>query len=322
MMKVFKLYLVVFCIGLLFLATSAFAQEAVSGEIAVIVKEATSSFWQNVEVGASDAEEELLAQGEQIEVSFLGPAAETKIEEQVNLVENAINRGVLAIVLAPSSPDALVPAVKKANEAGIPVVIIDSLLNYEEGYVSFLATDNRAAGVLCAEELIKRAGTEGKVAVMSYVPGVGSEIGRVGGFIDTIEEKTNMEIVGPFYSQSDMVTALNQTTDVLTSNPDLTAIFGANEPTAIGMGRAIEQAGLAGQIVAIGFDGNKDLQTMVRNGTLQGIAVQNPYRMGYDGVKIALAAAKGEEVPKYINTGVVFVTQDNIDSEEAQRVLY
>jgi len=322
MMKGFKLFLLIFSIGLLFLSTLVFAQETVSGEIAVIVKEATSSFWQNVEVGASDAEKELVAQGEKIDVSFLGPAAETKIEEQVNLVENAINRNVLAIVLAPSSPDALVPAVKKANDAGIPVVIIDSLLNYEEGYVSFLATDNRAAGILCAEELIKRAGTEGKVAVMSYVPGVGSEIGRVGGFIDTIKEKTSMEIVGPFYSQSDMVTALNQTTDVLSANPDLTAIFGANEPTAIGMGRAIEQAGLAGQIVAIGFDGNKDLQEMVRNDTLQGIAVQNPYRMGYDGVKIALAAAKGEEVSKYINTGVVFVTKDNIDSEEAQRVLY
>ncbi len=322
MMKGFKLSLMMFCVSLLLLSIPVFAQETVSGEIAVIVKEATSSFWQNVAVGASDAEKELIAQGEQIKVSFLGPAAETKIEEQVNLVENAINRNVLAIVLAPSSPDALVPAVKKANEAGIPVVIIDSLLNYEEGYVSFLATDNRAAGILCAEELIKRAGTEGKVAVMSYVPGVGSEIGRVGGFIDTIKEKTNMEIVGPFYSQSDMVTALNQTTDVLASNPDLTAIFGANEPTAIGMGRAIEQAGLAGQIVAIGFDGNKDLQEMVRKGTLQGIAVQNPYRMGYDGVKIALAAAKGEEVPKYVNTGVVFVTKDNIDSEEAQRVLY
>lgn len=112
-MKGFKLSLVVFCVGLLFLSTSVFAQEAVSGEIAVIVKEATSSFWQNVEVGASDAEKELVAQGEQIKVSFLGPAAETKIEEQVNLVENAINRNVLAIVLAPSSPDALVPAVKR-----------------------------------------------------------------------------------------------------------------------------------------------------------------------------------------------------------------
>ena len=61
-MKGFKLSLVVFCVGLLFLSTSVFAQEAVSGEIAVIVKEATSSFWQNVEVGASDAEKELVAQ--------------------------------------------------------------------------------------------------------------------------------------------------------------------------------------------------------------------------------------------------------------------
>ena len=254
-MKGFKLSLVVFCVGLLFLSTSVLLRKQLvakshyreRGNFELLAKRGSRR------VGRR----KISCSGEQIKVSFLGPAAETKIEEQVNLVENAINRNVLAIVLAPSSPDALVPAVKKANEAGIPVVIIDSLLNYEEGYVSFLATDNRAAGVLCAEELIKRAGTEGKVAVMSYVPGVGSEIGRVGGFIDTIEEKTNMEIVGPFYSQSDMVTALNQTTDVLAANPDLTAIFGANEPTAIGMGRAIEQAGLAGQIVAIGFDGNK-----------------------------------------------------------------
>ncbi|MGC8778148.1 MAG: ABC transporter substrate-binding protein, partial [Candidatus Caldatribacteriaceae bacterium] len=291
-------------------------------EIAVIVKEATSSFWQNVAKGAADAEKELVAQGENIKVTFIGPEAETKIEQQVNLVDNAINRKVRAIVLAPSDPDALIPVVMKAKDAGIPVVIIDSLLNTKEGYVSFLATDNRAAGILCANELIKRAGTKGKVAVMSYVPGVGSEIGRVGGFIDTIKEKTEMEIVGPFYSQSEMVTALNQTVDVLSANPDMTAIFGANEPTAIGMGRAIEQLGLAGKIVAIGFDGNKDLQDMVRNNTLQGIAVQNPYRMGYEGVKIALTAAKGEKVPEYVDTGVVFVTKENIDSEEAKQVLY
>lgn len=320
-MKSVKFLTLLLCAALcLGLASVASADEA--KEIAVIVKEATSSFWQNVAKGAADAEKELVAQGENVKVTFIGPEAETKIEQQVNLVDNAINRKVLAIVLAPSDPDALIPVVTKAKEAGIPVVIIDSLLNTKEGYVSFLATDNRAAGILCAEELIKRAGTKGKVAVMSYVPGVGSEIGRVGGFVDTIKEKTEMEIVGPFYSQSEMVTALNQTVDVLSANPDMTAIFGANEPTAIGMGRAIEQLGLAGKIVAIGFDGNKDLQDMVRNGTLQGIAVQNPYRMGYEGVKIALAAAKGEKVPEYIDTGIVFVTKDNIDSEEAKQVLY
>ena len=119
-----------------------------------------------------------------------------------------------------------------------------------------------------------------------------------------------------------MATALNQTTDVLSANPDLTAIFGANEPTAIGMGRAIEQAGLAGKIVAVGFDGNKDLVTMVRNGTLKAIAVQNPYIMGYKGVQIALTAAKKGQVQKNVDTGVVIVTKDNIDSKEAMSVRY
>ena len=81
---------------------------------------------------------------------------------------------------------------------------------------------------------------------MSYVAGVGSEIGRVGCFTDYVEANSNLEIVGPYYSQSQMATALNQTTDVLAANPDLKGIFGANEPTAVGMGRAIKQAGKAG----------------------------------------------------------------------------
>ena len=95
---------------------------------------------------------------------------------------------------------------------------------------------------------------------MSYVAGVGSEIGRVGGFKDYIAKNSKLEIVTTQYSNADMPTALNQTTNVLAANPDLVGIFGANEPTAIGMGRAIEQAGLGGKIVAIGFDGNSVLQ--------------------------------------------------------------
>jgi ribose transport system substrate-binding protein len=120
-----------------------------------------------------------------------------------------------------------------------------------------------------------------------------------------------------------MPTALDQTTNVLTANPDLVGIFGANEPTAIGMGRAIEQAGLAGKIVAIGFDGNSVLAEMVNSGTLQAIAVQSSYNMGYLGVMTAYQAAiAGEEVEPFVDTGFVIVDVDNIDSDEAQNVLY
>ena len=296
------------------------ASVATAGEIAVIVKTTNSNFWQNVSKGADAA---IAGQSEHT-VSFNGPASESAIADQVALMENAINRGVSAIVLAPSDPEALAPTVKRAFEAGIPVAIIDSMLaeGNEAYYQTFLSTDNCAAGELAAQTMIDAAGTTGKVAVMSYVAGVGSEIGRVGCFTDYLAKNSEIEIVGPFYSQSQMATALNQTTDILAANTDLVGIFGANEPTAIGMGRAIEQAGKAGQLTAIGFDGNADLQDMVKSGTLKATAVQGSFQMGELGVQAVLDVLAGETVESFIDTGVIMVTQDNIDTPEAQNVLY
>lgn len=299
-----------------FTATAAFAAD----EIAVIVKTSNSNFWQNVNKGATAA----IAEQKKYTFTFQGPAAESNVADEVNMVENAVNRKVKGIVLAPSDPDALVPAIKKAWENSIPVVLIDSSINAsgDKYYQSFLSTDNAKAGELCAKALIERAGTTGKVAIMSYVAGVGSEIGRVGGFTKYLKEHSKLEIVGPFYSQSQMATALNQTIDTLAANPDLKAIFGANEPTAAGMGRALAQSGKAGQITAIGFDGNQDLQDFVRKGTLQGIAVQGSFQMGYLGVQTVIKVIAGEKVAKTIDTGVVFVTKDNLDKPEAKNVLY
>jgi ribose transport system substrate-binding protein len=300
-----------------------------SQEIAVIVKTGNSSFWQNVQTGAFAAQDELKAQTPKLSVTFLGAQSESNINEQINIVESAIDRGVKAIVLAPSDVNALIPAVKKAKDAGIPVVIIDSLLSGDKSnYVSFLATDNKAAGEACAKALIeavkaKTGSDEGKIAVMSYVKGVGSEIGRVGGFTEYIQKNSKLTIVTTQYSNADMPTALNQTTDVLIANPDLVGIFGANEPTAIGMGRAIQNMKLSGKIVAIGFDGNSVLQDMVKDGTLLAIAVQSSFNMGYLGVKTAYDVAfAGETVPEFVDTGFIMVTKDNIDSQDAQNVLY
>jgi len=306
------------------LLTSAIALAAIpaqAGEIAVIVKTVNSTFWQNVQKGADAA---MKAGGGGNTMTFQGPAAESAIADQVNMVENAVNRQVAGIVLAPSDPDALVPAVKKAWEARIPVIIIDSMLSKdaEQYYQSFLATDNKKAGELAARALIDKVGTEGKIAIMSYVAGAGSEIGRVGGFTDYIKANSKLEIVGPYYSQSQMATALNQTTDVLAANSDLKGIFGANEPTAIGMGRALKQSGKAGKVVAIGFDGNQDLQEFVKDGTLAAIAVQGSFQMGELGIQTVMKVMNKEKAEKFVDTGVVVVTKDNIDKPEAKNVLY
>jgi ribose transport system substrate-binding protein len=317
--------------GVLALSACAASTSSSGGsqEIAVIVKTGNSSFWQNVQTGAMDAAKELKVQTPKLSVTFLGAQSESNINEQINIVESAIDRGVKAIVLAPSDVTALQAPVAKAKAAGIPVIIIDSKLEGDASqYTAFLATDNKAAGEACAQAMIDgvKAMTgkdEGKIVVMSYVAGVGSEVGRVGGFKDYIAAHSKLEIIDTQYSNSDMPTALNQTTNVLNAHPDLVGIFGANEPTAIGMGQAIAAAGLAGKLVAIGFDGNSVLAGFVKDGTLMAIAVQSSYNMGYLGVKTAYDVAFGKKtVATYVDTGFLIVTKDNIDSTDAKNVLY
>lgn len=292
---------------------------AAQKEIAVIVKTENSNFWQNVKGGSVDAANGLDA----YRITFQGPAAETAVDEQVNMIQNALNRNVAGLVIAPTDPNALVPAIKAAWERGIPVALIDSGLNDNDKYhQAFLSTDNRSAGKLAAEKMIKALnGKKGKIAMMSYTAGSGSAIDRDGGFQNTIEA-AGYEVVGPFYSNADMVTALNQTIDVLASNKDLVGIFASNEPTAVGMARAIKQRGYTGRIVAVAFDGNADIQQFIRDGVLDGAVVQSSYGMGFMGVNTIADFLAGKKINSYIDTGVVYVTQSNIDSAKAQAVLY
>jgi len=314
---------VLFAVAFAFLIGGLSAQE-----IAVIVKTGNSSFWQNVQTGAFDAQKELKKSSAKLSITFLGPQSESNVNEEINIVESAIDRNVKAIVLAPSDTKALIPVVKKAKDAGIKVIIIDSLLEGDKAnYVSFLATNNQAAGEAAAKDLIARLAakgiTSGKVAVESYVAGVGSEVGRVGGFKDYLAKNSKLTVVSTQYSNSDQVTALNQVTNTLAANPDLVGFFGANEPSAVGMGRAIAQAGLGGKIVAIGFDGNGVLQNFIKDGTLQAIIVQSSYNLGYLGVKTAYDASIGKKkVEAVVDTGFLLVTKDNIDSAAAKNVLY
>lgn len=303
------------------LAAAAVApRHGASHEVAVIVKTSNSNYWQNVHKGARAA----IAKAPGYTMSFQGPATESAILDQVIMVENAVTRHVAAIVLAPSDPDALVPAVRKAWEAHIPVVIIDSPLARagKRYYRAFVSSDNFAAGEASARALVDRIGTTGKIAIMSYVAGSGSEAARVGGFRHYVEQHSSLAIVGTYYSQSLMATALNQTIDVLAAHPDLKGIFGANEPTAVGMGRALRQSGRAPGVVGVGFDGNQDLRDFVRDGTLQATTVQNSYAMGSTGVGTAIDAIAGKPVPSFINTGVVVVDRANVESQEARNVLY
>ena len=298
---------------------------AAEGEIDIIVS-GDSTYWQKVGVGGSEAEKELRTQTPKLFVNF---QVSNTMNEEISYIERAIQRGVKAIVLAPSNATGLITSVKKAKEAGIPVILINSPLAGDKSYyVSFLSTDNKVGGEACAKALIDgvKATTgqdTGKIAIMSYISGESTEAARVGAFRDYITKNSNLEIVSIKYSHGDVNTAFAQTKQILSANPDLVGIFGANEPTAVGMARAISNANLSGKIIAIGFDGNSELQGFVRDGTLQAIAVQSSYNMGYLGVKTAYDVVfLGKTVAPTMDSGVLMVTQENIDSQEAQNALY
>lgn len=298
MRKVSKLLL----LSSLFLgvATGAFAQK----KFVLITMDSMDEHWLSVKKGAETKAKEL---GD-VDIIFRAPAGKVDPNEQTRMVEDAINQKVDAILLAPSDKSALGPVVERAIDEKIPVVIIDSPVD-AEGYVTFLSTDNYAAGALAADTLAKLVNEKGKVGIINAQPGAGTAIARSSGFEDRLKDKyPNMKVAGIQYSNGDKAVALNQATDMMTANPDLVGFYGSNEGSTVGISRALEESGNIGKIKLVGFDFSKDTITGLKNGSIQASMVQNPEKMGYDGVAAAYDNINGKEVPKHVDTGVKVVT--------------
>ncbi|MCC6154562.1 MAG: substrate-binding domain-containing protein, partial [Candidatus Hydrogenedentes bacterium] len=216
--------------------------------------------------------------------------------------------------------DALVDVIKKALDKKIPVITIDSGVNSDLPN-SFIATDNVAGAQAAARELAKLIGNEGEVGLIPFVKGAGTSEQREEGFKKGIAEFPNITIADIQYSQSDVIKAMNVTEDMLTAHPNLKGIFAANEPAAVGVVQALEAAGKAGQVKLVAFDAGDDEVAALKKGTIQALIVQNPFRMGYDGVKTAYDVLQGKTAEKRIDTGVTVVTMENFETPEVQKLL-
>jgi ribose transport system substrate-binding protein len=285
-------------------------------QIAVIPKGMTHIFWQSIHRGALKAGEEMGA-----EIFWNGPDREGDREKQIQIVEDFITRRVSGIVLAPNDSKALVPVVEKIAQSGIPCVIIDSGIETDK-YVSFVATDNYKGGVIAAKRMGEILGGKGKVIVVKYSPGSASTTERENGFIETTtKEFPGIAIVDTKYGLDTVETALQATEDLLTKNAELDGLFACNESTSVGALRALQSAGRAGKIKMIGFDAGKLLIEGVRSGDIDSLVVQNPYKMGYEGVKTLVASLQGGDAARRIDTGVKLITKDNLDTAEIQALL-
>ncbi|MEO9613604.1 MAG: substrate-binding domain-containing protein [Nitratireductor sp.] len=293
---------------------------AAEGTIPVIVKNTSTYYWRVLLAGARKAGDEL-----GIEIAELGPQTDSDINGQISVLENAVANNPLAVVIAASQYEALGKPIDEAATKTI-VVGVDSGAN-SDAYASFVTTNNveggRAAGEALAAAIAKAHGdAEGDVMLITSVPGAESLDQRAEGFKAVLADKyPNIRIVADKVADGQIVTGLNIANDVILANPKLRGIFASSEKMAVAVSQAVAENNLQDQIKIVAFDSNEQLVQHLADGIVAALIIQDPMRMGYDGVKIAYAASKGEKVPEMVDTGVNVITQENMGSERSQELL-
>lgn len=302
-------------------AMSAVPAQAQTVTIPIIVKDTTSFYWQIVLAGARKAGKDL-----GVTVPELGAQAETDVNGQISILENAVAGNPAAIVIAPTEAKALGKPIDEAAKK-VKIIGIDSSAD-STAFTSFLTTDNVQGGRVAADGLAQaiaanNGGTvEGDVALITNAPGAGSLEARAKGFKEQLAAKyPKLKLVADKYADGQATTGLNIATDLITANPKLKGIFASNLIMAQGVGQAVAENNLGGKVALVGFDSDEKLVSLLNQGVISALVVQDPYRMGYDGIKTALAASKGQPVEKTVDTGANLVTKANMADPKINALL-
>jgi ribose transport system substrate-binding protein len=299
--------------ALLGASVPAVAQETY---VALISKGFQHQFWQAVKAGADKAAAEL-----GVQVTFEGPDTEAQVDRQIDMLAAALAKNPAAIGFAALDSQAAIPLLQQAKDRGIPVVAFDSGVDSDIP-VTTAATDNIAAAALAADKMAELIGGSGKIALVVHDQTSRTGIDRRDGFVNRIKEAyPDIEIVSIQYGGGDHLQSTEITKAILQANPDLKGIFGANEGSAIGVINGAKELGRS-DVVIIGYDSGAQQKQAIRDGLMAGAITQNPVGIGYETVKAAVAAAKGETVPPSIDTGFYWYDKTNIDSPEIAAVLY
>lgn len=268
---------------------------------------ATNQGWIIINQGAEDA-----ANDRGVEFSSVGPPQDGDAAGQATVIENFISQGVDALVIAPVDSSALIPSVEKANEAGIPVIDVDSFIDGGE-ITSFVATDNLKAAAMQADAVGEAIGGTGTVILINGGQGFQTGRDRRDGFIDTMTANYPDVKVVEVQTEWDAQEAQAGLEDALSANPDVAAVAHAWDGATVTSVPVLEDAGLLDSVYVIGFDGAPDAIALLQQGKVDSIVAQQLYKMGYTAVDTAVDAACGETVEERIDTGALMLTPDNIE---------
>ena len=284
--------------------------------IAIISKGFQHQFWQAVKKGA---EQEAAKEGARI--TFDGPATESEVEAQINMLTSALNKNPDAIGFAALDSQAAAPLLEQAKNAKIPVIAFDSGVESDIP-VTTAATDNKAAAAEAAKHLSEKLGGQGKVALVVHDQTSLTGKLRRDGFTEWMKQNApRIQLLPVQYGGGDQAKSADITKSIISANPDIKGIYGSNEGSAIGVIKGVQEAGRK-DIVIVGFDSGKAQIDAIKSGVMLGAVTQNPIGIGEQTVAAAMKAIKGESIPKTIDTGFYWYDKSNIDKPEIAAVLY
>jgi ribose transport system substrate-binding protein len=288
-------------------------------KIAVVPKGTTHEFWKSVHAGVVKAAKEM-----DVDVVWKGPLKEDDLKGQIDVVNTFVAQGVNGIVVAPLNDSALRAPVRAAKEAKIPTVVFDSDLQGSE-HVSFVATDNLAAGKLAGEHLAKIV-VKGNVIVLRYQEGSASTQNREKGFLDAVRASPEIKVVSDNqYGGATTESAFQKAESLLLAQKANTGavggVFAPNESTTFGMLLALRKTNVVRKVKFVGFDASEKLIAALREGDIDALVVQNPFNMGYLAVKTMTEHLRGKPVEKRIDTGAQLVTKANLDDPAVKEVV-
>ncbi len=258
-------------------------------------------------------------------------AAEWNATLQVPIIDAIIAKKPNAILIAPNDKTQLIEPLRKAHDAGIAIVCVDTFIGtgvFQTGAgdvdfpISYVASDNVLGGRMAARALAKAIGEKGKVYVSSVKPGISTTDQREEGFKLEMANYKGIEILDTQFNDDDANKAAAQVQAVIGRVPDLAGVFGANLFSASGSANGITQAGKGGKIKIAAFDAPESIVAQLKDGTFELTIAQHPAEIGYFGFMAAYAFVTGNPVPTAIGTGFSVMTKDNIDDPKINRYLY
>jgi ribose transport system substrate-binding protein len=285
--------------------------------IAVVPKGTSHVFWLTVRAGAEAA-----GQSFGVDIIWNGPPLETEYDRQMQIVDSMIAQHVDGLAVAAAERNALNRSLDRAAELHIPVTVFDSGVD-STNYMTFLATDNYAAGRMAARELARLVGAKGTVAMVMHAPGSGSTMDRERGFEDVMKsEFPQIQIVARQFGMSDRSKAMGAAENILTAHPDLNGIFASSEPSSIGTALALKSRSLSGKVKFVSFDSSDTLIEDLKGGTIDAMVVQDPFKMGFQAVKTLVDKLNGATPPKRIDLAARVVTKADLDKPDVHELLF